>query len=267
GRYTVQNQWGGSSAPWNDAGLWLLGSRANQNVMDVSVTSSDGGATLTGTMTYSGEGPIGFKGTRRGDSNNYDVENQWGGSSAPWHAGGTFVIGSRSGQGVVAVDVNSSDGGKTLTGTMTYANEGPIGFKGTQSGGDSYNVENQWGGSSAPWNKAGAWALGDRDGQGVIGVDVTSSDGGKTLTGTMQYQNEGPIGFKGTSTGGSNYKVENQWGGSSAPWNPAGNWLIGDRHNQNIVAVKVTSSDNGKTLGGTCTYEREGPIGFKGTAI
>nr|BAX08599.1 lectin ASL-2 [Agardhiella subulata] len=265
-RYTVQNQWGGSSAPWNDAGLYILGNRANQNVMAIDVTSSDGGAVLTGTMTYSGEGPIGFKGTRRGDSTVYEVENQWGGSSAPWRPGGDFVIGSRAGQGVVGLDVSSSDDGKTLTGTMTYEREGPIGFKGTQSGGDSYNVENQWGGSSAPWNKAGIWALGDRNGQGMIGLDVTSPDGGKTLEGTMQYKNEGPIGFRGKLSGANNYSVENQWGGSSAPWNKAGNWLIGDRHNQNIVAVKVSSTDNGKNLEGTCTYAGEGPVGFKGVA-
>nr|BAU19431.1 lectin KAA-2 [Kappaphycus alvarezii] len=266
GRYTVQNQWGGSSAPWNDAGLWILGSRGNQNVMAIDVNSSDGGANLNGTMTYSGEGPIGFKGARRGDSNVYDVENQWGGSSAPWHAGGQFVIGSRSGQGVLAVNITSSDGGKTLTGTMTYEREGPIGFKGTQSGGDTYNVENQWGGSSAPWNKAGIWALGDRSGQAMIAMDVSSSDGGKTLEGTMQYKGEGPIGFRGKLSGANNYSVENQWGGSSAPWNKAGDWLIGDRHNQNITAVKVSSDNDGKNLDGTCTYEREGPIGFKGVA-
>nr|C0HL90.1 RecName: Full=Lectin SfL-2 [Solieria filiformis] len=266
GRYTVQNQWGGSSAPWNDAGVFVLGGRANQNVMAIDVSSSDGGKTLTGTMTYSGEGPIGFKGTRRGESNNYEVENQWGGSSAPWHPAGTFVIGSRSGQAVVAMNVTSHDGGKTLSGHMTYENEGPIGFKGTQAEGDTYNVENQWGGSSAPWNKAGVWALGSRASQGVVKLDVSSSDGGKTLTGTMQYQNEGPIGFRGTLTGANNYKAENQWGGSSGAWNPAGLWLIGDRHNQNIIGVKVTSDDNGKTLEGTCTYYREGPIGFKGVA-
>jgi len=62
--------------------------------------------------------------------NLYEVENQWGGSSAPWHPGGTWAIGSRPDQHVVAVDVKSQDAGETLTGTMTYAGEGPIGFKG-----------------------------------------------------------------------------------------------------------------------------------------
>ncbi len=78
-------------------------------------------------MTYEGEGPIGFIGKLTG-CNNYRVENSWGGSGG--HDGGLWVIGSRCGQNVVAVDVKSEDGGQTLTGTMTYKGEGPIGFDG-----------------------------------------------------------------------------------------------------------------------------------------
>ena len=129
--YQVENQWGGSSAPWHQGGTWSLGGRDNQNVVAVNITSNDGGQTFNGTMTYAGEGPIGFKATREG-SNNYTVENQWGGSSAPWHPGGQWIIGYRENQNVVAVDITSNDGGQTLNGTMTYAGEGPIGFKASQ---------------------------------------------------------------------------------------------------------------------------------------
>ncbi|MEZ1320472.1 hypothetical protein QIW46_03850 [Pseudomonas fluorescens] len=51
----------------------------------------------------------------------YAVANQWGGSSAPWHPGGTWVLGGRDNQNVVAIEINSRDDGKTFTGTMTYA--------------------------------------------------------------------------------------------------------------------------------------------------
>ena len=61
--------------------------------------------------------------------NPYVVENQWGGSAAPWHPGGMWLIGGRKGQAVVAIDVTSPDNGATLTGTITYKGEGPIGFK------------------------------------------------------------------------------------------------------------------------------------------
>ncbi|MFY2559469.1 lectin ESA-2 [Corallococcus terminator] len=261
--YNVQNQWGGSSAPWNPSGLWVIGSRANQNVIALSVTSSDGGQTLTGTMTYVGEGPIGFRGKLSG-ANNYTVENQWGGPTAPWNAGGTFVLGFRQNQNVVAIDITSSDGGQNLAGTMTYAGEGPIGFKSEQTNGGAYTVENQWGGASAPWNAGGLWVFGARKGQNVVGVSIKSGDGGKTLAGTMTYNGEGPIGFRGTLSGADTYTVENQWGGASAPWHPGGLWVIGFRQGQNVVTLDVTSSDAGQTLTGTMTYNGEGPIGFRG---
>jgi hypothetical protein len=128
--YQVENQWGGSSAPWHEGGTWVIGDRSNQNVVAIDIQSSDGGQTLNGTMTYMSEGPIGFRATRT-DANSYTVENQWGGSSAPWHAGGTWVIGGRSVQRVIALKLDSTDGGKTLNGVMTYNSEGSIGFRGT----------------------------------------------------------------------------------------------------------------------------------------
>lgn len=190
------------------------------------------------------------------------VENQWGGSSAAWQPGGLWSLGSRYNQNVVAIDLTSTDAGKTLTGTITYHGEGPIGFKGELTGNNTYAVMNQWGGSSAPWNQGGVWIIGGRSGQNVVALKVTSSDGGKTLTGTTTYNGEGPIGFK--SSPANQYAVENQWGGSSAPWNPGGNWTLGGRDNQRVVAMEISSNDNGKTLNGTITYAGEGPIGFKG---
>ncbi|NTX14757.1 hypothetical protein HUA76_28595 [Myxococcus sp. CA056] len=127
--YKVQNQWGGSSAPWNPGGNWVIGGREKQNVVAMKVTSNDGGQTLTGSMTYNGEGPIAFRATLT-SPNNYVVENQWGGPTAPWNPGGTFVLGSRQGQNVIALDLTSGNSGESLTGTMTYNGEGPIGFRG-----------------------------------------------------------------------------------------------------------------------------------------
>ncbi|MCP3097298.1 lectin ESA-2 [Myxococcus sp. K15C18031901] len=262
--YSVQNQWGGSSASWNPGGMWVIGNRPTQNVIALNVTSSDGGKTLTGTMTYAGEKPIGFRGTLTG-ANNYQVENQWGGSSAPWNPGGTFLLGYRVGQNVIAIDVTSSDGGQSLVGTMTYSGEKPIGFKSELVHGGPYSVENQWGGTSAPWNAGGLWSLGARKGQNIVALKVTSPDGGKTLTGTMTYDGEQPIGFRGSLSGAGTYAVENQWGGTSAAWNPGGQWIIGFRPGQNVVAIDVSSSNGGKTLMGTMTYSGEQPIGFRGT--
>ncbi|AIO69853.1 hypothetical protein [Burkholderia oklahomensis] len=261
----VQNQWGGSSAPWHEGGMWVLGCRSGQNVVALNIKSGDGGRTLTGTMTYVGEGPIGFRATLT-QSNTYAVENQWGGSSAPWHPGGTWVIGCRVNQQVVALDIESGDQGATLAGTMTYAGEGPIGFKSQQADGGVYAVENQWGGSSAPWHNGGVWVIGARD-QAVVAVSIGSTDSGKTLNGNMTYAGEGPIGFKGNSVAGNNYAVENQWGGTSAPWHPGGIWLLGCRSGQNVVELYITSGDNGNTFHGSMTYSGEGPIGFRAMAL
>lgn len=192
--YTVENQWGGDHAPWHPGGQWVIGGRANQNVIAMSVKTRNGGLSLSGTMTYAGEGPIGMK-VQMVPS--YSVENQWGGNHAPWHKGGDWVLGARDNQNVVAVNIKSPDNGETFTGTMTYAGEGPIGFKATKFAQNSYTVENQWGGNNAPWHKGGQWRIGGRQNQNVIAMDVKSTDGGQSLNGTMTYAGEGPIGFKG----------------------------------------------------------------------
>lgn len=258
--YTIQNQWGGNSAPWHDGGVFNIGNRDQQLPIALKISSGDGGKTFTGTMTYTGEGPIGTRATLV-TTNCYQVENQWGGDNAPWHDAGLFLLGARNGQNAVAFDLNSPDNGETLTGTMTYAGEGPIGVKGALSDGTTYDATNQWGGSSAPWHQGGQWVLGCRPNQSIVALDVTSPDQGKTLLGTMTYFGEGPIGFKAVQTMADTYSVLNQWGGDSAPWHPGGTWVIGCRGTQGVVAIDINNAA-GKTLSGTMTYSGEGPIGL-----
>jgi catechol 2,3-dioxygenase-like lactoylglutathione lyase family enzyme len=264
--YNVENQWGGDAAPWNKGGVYVLGCRDDQGqtVVAIDVTSSDGGQTLVGTITYAGEGPIGFRGRLTGN-NNYDVENQWGGDEAPWHPGGAWVLGYRTGQNVVAIQARVVDDGNKLEGTMTYAGEGPIGLRAVvQALNTDYDVENQWGGDDAPWHKGGVYVLGARNGQPAVELNALSGDGGEALVGYMVYAGEGRIGFRARHTGASNYDVENQWGGEDAPWHPGGSWIIGYRAGaQNVVAIHVTSPDGGRSLAGTVTYQNEGPIGFR----
>lgn len=256
--YNIQNQWGGSSAPWNEGGVFNIGNRGNQLPVALNLNSGDGGNSFTGTMTYQGEGPIGCRATLV-TTNCYQVENQWGGDSAPWHDAGLFLLGARQGQNAVAFDLSSGDNGQTLGGTMTYSGEGPIGVQGALSEGQAFNATNQWGGNSAPWNQGGLWVIGCRANQPVVAIDVTSDDNGQTLNGTMTYFDEGPIGFAATRIMADTYAVQNQWGGNDAPWNPGGNWVIGCRGDQGVVAVNVTG---GGGLSGTMTYNGEGPIGL-----
>jgi hypothetical protein len=197
----------------------------------------------------------------------YTIQNQWGGDQAPWHEGGVFNIGNRADQLPVALAIQSGDGGRTFSGTMTYAGEGPIGVRATMVTTNCYQVENQWGGNDAPWHDAGLFLLGARNGQNAVAFDLSSSDGGQTLNGTMTYAGEGPIGIRAARSDGAAYNGTNQWGGDSAPWHPAGQWVLGTRANQAVVALDITSNDNGRTLVGTMTYFDEGPIGFRGTQI
>ena len=256
----VQNQVGGPSAPWNEGGMWVIGGRAGQNVVALSIVSSDGGTTLTGQMKYAGEGAIGFRATLT-QSNTYTVENQWGGPAAPWHPSGSWVIGCRAGQNVVALNIESGDGGATFTGAMTYQGEGPVGFRSEARDGAVFVAENQWGGGAVPWHQGGVWVLGCRD-QAVVAVNIRSADHGKNYTGTMTYAGEGPIGMRATKVAGNNYEVENQWGGSASAWQPGGVWLIGCRAGQQAVAVNIHSNDGGNTLIGNMAYHGEGPIGM-----
>lgn len=131
----------------------------------------------------------------------------------------------------------------------------------------NYLVENQWGGSSAPWHPGGTWELGSRPHQNVVSISISSSDGGINFSGTITYNGEGPIGFKAVNIGGNRYQTQVQWGGSSAPWHPDGVWVIGGRTNQRVVELHVSSSDQGVHLTGTNVYQGEGPIGFRGTLL
>jgi hypothetical protein len=252
--YAAKNQWGGSTAPWHEGGVWVLGCRDNQNLAAANIKSADGGETFSGTITYAGEGPISFR-AKRTTGNGYAAEVQWGGSSAPWHNEGNYVIGARDGQRLVALNVS----GQNLAGTCTYAGEGPIGFKSVMSSGKGlvFATQNQWGGSSAPWHQGGVWVLGGRNNQALNSIQISSSNTGQTFSGTITYAGEGPIGFRATKLMQNCYAVENQWGGSGAPWHPGGNWIIGGRTGQAVVAMSV------QNMVGTITYNNEGPIGFK----
>jgi hypothetical protein len=199
--YKTEVQWGGSSQPWHANGTWMIGGRTSKRAVEVKVSSNDGGVTFTGTMKYAGEGSISFKAQQNAAAffNSYAAEAQWGGASAPWNGNGVWLIGGRASQHAVALDISSSDSGVNFTGTMKYAGEGPIAFKAVQKSGNVYAAEVQWGGSSAPWHANGTWIIGCRDTQRAVKVNISSSDGGETFSGTMNYAGEGAISFRSTN--------------------------------------------------------------------
>jgi len=60
-QYAAENQWGGDDAPWHPAGTWTVGCRPEQRVVQLDAKASGSDGDLVGTMTYAGEGAIGFK--------------------------------------------------------------------------------------------------------------------------------------------------------------------------------------------------------------
>ncbi|MFE3865253.1 hypothetical protein ACFXPT_33210 [Streptomyces goshikiensis] len=111
--------------------IFELGGRSNQKPVQIRIAAEYCDTlTLVGDMTYDGEGPIGFKATMTG-RNTYEVENQWGGDDAPWHPGGTWVIGALEYRRVKGMHVTSDDSGRTLSGTITYEGQDPLTFQAT----------------------------------------------------------------------------------------------------------------------------------------
>ena len=189
---------------------------------------------------------------------NYHVENQWGGASAPWHEGGAMVLGYRNPQPCVAIDIESTDNGKTFHGTMQYKGEGPIGVIATLVCGMTYKVENSWGGSGGHYG--GWWVIGARAGQACVKLNIKSANDGHNFTGTMVYHGEGPIGFRAEARLKKHVKTFVQWGGTAAPWHDNGDMILSSREPQEVEMININSTDKGMTFNGTMQYAGEGPI-------
>lgn len=167
---------------------------------------------------------------------------------------------------VIAIDIKSENGGKSLFGTMSYSEGDPIAIFSelhATNGAGNVAVENQL---DKVWEPAGRWVIGGRRRQNVISLELTSSDNGKTLDGTMAYDGENEIRVHSTRTNGVAYDVDNQMGG---PFQGDGAWVLGTRGDkkQYLVGVDIATRNNGRTLDGTITYDREGPLRFRATQL
>lgn len=199
----------------------------------------------------------------------YVVQNKWDGST--WQDGGVFNIGNRQDQLPAEVNIMSVDHGRTLTGTMTYVDENPIGLQCTLTTMSSYRCVNQWGGRWAPWHDAGQFLLGALGNHGLVALQIKSADRGHTFTGTMTHAGQNPVEFMATLANSIPYAAKNVWGNASGRFvgsselHPGGEWVLGcSADGRRVVALSVTSDDEGATLKGTMTYVGEGPIGFRG---
>ena len=83
-----------------------------------------------------------------------------------------------------------------MYGSVQYAREGPIGFRGMYIDWNMRRTEKQWGGNHAAWHQGAIWILGGRNNQLVAGLEMVSHDNGDLYFGSMSYHGKGPIGFK-----------------------------------------------------------------------
>lgn len=127
----------------------------------------------------------------RGMNHWYRVQVQWGDEEAPWHDEGLFGLGHRAAHPVVDLRLASSDGGRTLEGTVTYLDEAQVSLRATHTGHNRYAISADSQASPAEWR------IGARDFQRVVALDVASDDRGATLTGEVTYADESPVRFRG----------------------------------------------------------------------
>lgn len=140
----------------------------------------------------------------------------------------------------------------------------------TTASADEYNVQIQYGGANAPWRDLGTWTVGSRTDSHPIelkfasGDGMTKHDGAKTLMGQVKYeQKEGMLSLRADRVSGNNYTFYTKKG--NADWAKDGTWVIAAKDNLPVIKLEAKSTDGGKTLVGTTTYQGEGPVGFKAT--
>ena len=170
-----------------------------------------------------------------------------------------------------------------------------------------FKTEIQWGGNAAPWHADADLTVLLKNRHTI--VDKTTAPTGTTLnwsgpngnaditftaknafTGTAQFPNEGPVGYRGTldhwgparCDPAAVFKTEIQWGGDTAPWHADADLvaLVKNRHTviDNTTApagTKVTwTGPNGNAnitfttknaFTGTAQFPNEGPVGYRGT--
>lgn len=125
----------------------------------------------------------------------YQVKNQWCKCDSSWDSGGFWVLGKRTDQYLVGIDIDSDDCGKTFTGTITYNGEGAIDFKAKKICENAYCAYVHWGAETI-WHDEGVWIIGGREDQSVVDLKATYDNQCKCLVGTVEYECEGKMGFK-----------------------------------------------------------------------
>ena len=247
-RYSVQVRQG-ADAPWKDQGVWVLGGRADERPIEIRLGSGNGGQDVVGQVKYAQkEGMLGVK-LRRVEGRRYTAATKAGTAD---HVGeGHWVIG-RAKQTVKQLVADSTDGGVTLTGKITYADGEPAEFR-ARVADLRYQVQIRQQPTTTqpgeqPWQDRGVWVLAMPTGDRPISMHFIAR--GQGAGGKVQFEHDkgsadillDPVDgklLKAVSMTPKGEKLE------------LGDWVLDDKK---IFQLYATSTDEGKTLVGYIIY-------------
>ena len=247
----------GEDAQWRDGGVWVFGGRADERPIELRLHSGNAGQDVVGQVKYrQKEGMLGLKlhrvegrlyasATKRGNDDHVE-EGHW-----------SIGTGDQTVRQLIA---DSTDGGETLTGKVTYAGGEPLDFMATVAPANTavrYHVEvrPQVRGGEEPgeWEDRGTWEMGSPTGERPSLLHLISR--GEGVGGLVRYtgdQSNHAIfldHIEGRRFGADKMMAAND------QVTDHGEWVLDDKH---IRQVWAQSQDAGQTLTGTISYRGGG---------
>lgn len=128
----------------------------------------------------------------------------WGKEREKWVDFGIFELSGYS-EPIVALNIDLTKENDGLEGTISYKGKAPVTLKAKREQ-NRYSIEMQpqnTTNESQPDNETDEtqliieWTLGGRNDRNIININVSSPDNGHTFNGTISYEHESPIEFKG----------------------------------------------------------------------
>lgn len=184
----------------------------------------------------------------------YQVENKLEDNTS-WNTGGTWILGNRKDQYLTKINISSNNSGESFIGTVAYNDGKLLNFRARLDIDNMYRAEIRSRDSINSWQSDGIWVIGNRKKQRCTELNISSGNGENILVGTVKYEGEDKIDFKGNYI--SSYSIENHWGKDTAPWHFGGVWVLSSRINQKVRAIDIISEDDGESFSGSIQYSGE----------
>ncbi len=246
-------------ATWDEQGTWVFGGRADERPIELRLGSGNRGLDVVGQVKYrQKEGMLGLK-LRRTDGRLYTSATKAGNAD---HVGESHWVIGTDDQSVKQLIATSKDGGRTLTGKITYADGEPMEFQAVVAP-LRYHVQTRSRGE-AQWQDAGTWVMGNAAAERPIMLHIIAR-GGNNLGGAVQYA--GHVGFQPTLLDlidGHRYQARLH--GEDGASTDDAQWVIGN-DDKPLLQLYAKSTDGGQTLTGNISYRNAGSREFKATLL